>query len=69
MVASTSNLLETFSVKRATRDTFYISTSTRPEVEIWRTFSLSNVKKINRKRPQIAEISCFIWNSGWRNRM
>ena len=33
-----------------------------PEVEIWRTFSLSNAK-INRKRPRIVEISCGIKKS------
>jgi len=38
-----------------------ISRSTRPKVEIWRTFSSSNAK-VNRKRPQIAEISRPIGN-------
>jgi len=52
-------LVETFNTRYASRDTFEVSRSTRPEVEIWRTFSLSNAK-INRKRPQIAEISCPI---------
>ena len=47
---------------------FSVSRSTRPEVEIWRTFSFSNTK-INRKRPQVAEISCPIMKSGSRNRM
>ena len=53
---------------RITWHTFYVSRSTRAEVEIWRTFSLSNAKII-RKRPRIAEIACPIRKSGSRNRM
>jgi len=64
MVLSTSNLVQTFIARYASRNTFYISRSTRPEVEIWRTFNLSNAK-INRKRSQIAEISCPITKSEW----
>ena len=44
-------------------DTFYVSRSTRAEVEIWRTFSLSNAN-INRKRPRIAEIVCHLYSAG-----
>ena len=51
---------------RITWHTFWVSRSTRPEVEIWRTFSLSNAK-IYSKRPQFAEVSCPIRKS--RSRM
>jgi len=66
MVVSTANLMETVTAGCVSRDT--LCRSTRAEVEIWRTFSLSNAK-INRKRPCIAEIACPITKSGSRNRM
>jgi len=42
MVISTSNLVQG-NIQREVRNTwhtFYVSRSTRPEVQIWRTFSL-----------------------------
>jgi len=53
---------------RNTWHTFYVSRSSKPEVEMWRTFSLSNAK-INRKCHRIAEITLSVRKSGSTNRM
>ena len=45
--------------------TFQVSRSNKPEVEMWRTFKILNVK-INVKRRQIAEIFTLIGNRGRR---
>jgi len=69
MVLSASNLVETFIVRYASRDTLSRSVGQLDrKVEIWQTFGLSNAK-INRKRPQIAEILCLVRKSGLGNRM
>ena len=67
MVISTSNLMETFTVRCASRDTLYRSVGQLDRKQKYGGHSA--YPKINRKRPQIAEISCPIRKSGSRNRM
>jgi len=68
IVISTLNSVEIFIVGGNTWHTFWISRWSRPEVEVWWTFSISNAK-INRKRLQTTEILFSSRKSGSRNRI